>query len=515
MRVRIGLIAAALLVGSQQPALAQKRLPPKTDNSRVEQAIDVVADADANRLLTDKNYAAQILESVETLRASSIYSGSRQVAIDNLRMLALMGSGRTKEAHDQAVELLKVEPNDPSIHYFALLLATDLDGDLALAQLEQADRQLKDNAARAELAKSIDTDFIYFLRRPLNEANDKAKLARSARALLNLGVPGPNYPQTADSFRLDIAEDLLARGDIDGARNAARSLQMVGPVLSTLVARRWAPSWNDGEPGARVKQAIAATDEATEKAMRADPADTKLLLMRAQFLRSVAREEDALRLLKPKADNFDWVKQEGEYGYWIVNETAYSLVSLKREKEAVALMDRLINIGLKDNPILISMAINAAEIMLDAGEYRRAADYSAMLAEKHAGIASPFGRMWMWSGAACGQLLAGNSAAASRWLAKVKAGEKDNPAAVTRTLLCANDADGAAASIIRRLGDKDPDDMLKAVQNYTLASVLSPSDRILDERLRQVLARPDVQAAINRHGRVIDLPLSKIYWGMF
>lgn len=515
MRLKITLFAVALAVSWAQPGSAQTSQADTVEDGRVQLALEAIAEADSDKLLRDKVYAEQILNHLETVRTSESHTGEQKDALDWLRMLALMGAGRTEEAHRQSSDLLDRDASDVGRHYFALLLAAELGGDRALLQLERANRSLQTTESRAELAEAIDVDLIYFLRRPFNEANDKAKLARSAQLLLSLGVPGPNYPEMADSFRLDIADDLLARGDIAGARKAVHEIRMVRPVLSSLIAKRWSPTWEPSGAGERLAQAIAATDEATERSMRADPTDTRLLLMRAQHLRSVGREEEALRLLLTKAENFDWVKKEGEYGYWVVNEAGYALVSLNRAKEAIALMDRLMTVGLEANPALISMAINAAEIMRDAGEYRRAAQHSTMLADKHADVASAYGRMWMWSGAACGHFLAGENALAGPWLAKVKAGEDDNPAAVTRTLLCANDIDGAAASVIRRLQGKDPDAMLKALQNYTIRPELTPPGRLLDDRLRKVVARPEVQAAIAAQGRILDLPLSKSYWGMF
>lgn len=57
--------------------------------------------------------------------------------------------------------------------------------------------------------------------------------------------------------------------------------------------------------------------------------------------------------------------------------------------------------------------------------------------------------------------------------------------------------------------------MLIALQDYTAGPPLHGSAALLDQRLTEVKARPDVQAAIARHGRVIKVPLSRIYWGMF
>lgn len=82
-----------------------------------------------------------------------------------------------------------------------------------------------------------------------------------------------------------------------------------------------------------------------------------------------------------------------------------------------------------------------------------------------------------------------------------------------RALLCANDLDGAERLLIRRLEAPDPAEMLTALQDYSGGAYAAPNLKELDRRLSVVAARPAVQAAIARTGRILKLPLSRTYWG--
>jgi hypothetical protein len=516
MRKIVALLAAAGAMTAPASASPTRALGPAVvEVNDIDEALKAIAEYDGDRLFRDEAYALQILAHVETLRRSSHYVGQAQGPIDHVRMLALIGSGQAQEALAQATRLTRTSPGDPDLHYLTFLLGLETGSDRTLEELELADRSIRSEAHRIAFREALDTDTVFHFLRPFHHAKDKAKTARAAQTLLNLGWPGPHKLDLADSLRFQVAEGLLVQGDVAGAKRQIFALQSTRPVLRTLISRKWDAVRESGDPNERLAQAIAASDEASASALRQNPGDPELLLARSQALRSVGKDSEALQLLLPKAENLEWVKENGENGFWVVNEAAYALTAVKREKEAVALMQELLSLGLAEHPALINMAINSAGIRADSGDYRGAANYATLLATEHADIASPYGHMWMWAVAACGHALAGDSQAAGPWLAKLKAGEADNPAALTRSLLCANDIDGAAASVIRRLEGDDPDDMLIALQDYSEGAELSPAARILEGRLRQVVSRPDVQAAIAKHGRVMKVPLSRIYWGMF
>lgn len=512
--MRILLLAAAAAVAAPVGVAQAGTIQPAEAIGEADRALQTITETDTVRLFKDKAYAQEILAQVEIARRSGHYSDEFRPLIDRVRMIALAGSGQITEAFAQARELTRSTPGDPDLHFLAFALGVDARTDGALDELEFAARALSEGG-RNTFAESLDSDLVNEFRRRFYLAKDKPRIARAALALLDLGWPGPHKLDWADGLRLEAAEGLLAKGDTLGARKLIFSLRTTKSILRTLISRKWDALREAGDPLERLSQSIAASDEASNSALLAKPGDPEIILSRALFLRSVGRESDALQLLLPKAQDFGWVKEQDEDGYWVVNETAYALVALGRRDEAVSLMQRLVALGLRQNPSLISMAINSIGIMSDAGSFGKSAEYATMLATTQSDLASPYGRMWMWAGAVCGHALDDNLAAAQPWLAKLKSGEEDNPAALTRALLCANDLDGAAASVVRRLEGDDPEDMLVALQTYTAGPELPASRKGLEERLSQIKARGDVQAAIARHGRVMTLPLSRSYWGLF
>lgn len=503
--VLAGVIAASVVVAPLgDPASAQ---------SPVEQAAEAAAQIDTGRLLRDKPYAEQTLNQLEVLRKSEHYSGEGRFGIDVLRMIALEGTGRSREAFALGRTLTKQKPGDPNLQFLSFSFGVFVDPDSALDELEFADRTLVSEAARKEFRDGIDLDLVAALRQPFYARKDKEKLARSAQALLSFGWPDPDQAAMADSLRRDVVEAKLRRGDLATARTLAAALLAPDTVLPLLVTKRYDPLV-EGDRIARLERAVAAFDLETDRATRANPADLKLLLQRAQFLRSVGREADALALVLPVTKDMAAVGKNGEDAFWVVNEAAYALAALNRGDEAIALMKRLLALGFEQHPSLVSMAINTTQIMISAGRYREALDHALKLATEQEDLASPYGKMWMWGGVVCGSYLLGQPGAAAPWLAKLKAREDDNPAALSRAALCANDLDGAAALMVRRL-EKDAEQTLIAVQDYQAPPNPPAAVKLLQERWDRVLARPEVKAAIDKHGRILKLPLSRAYWGEF
>jgi hypothetical protein len=121
--------------------------------------------------------------------------------------------------------------------------------------------------------------------------------------------------------------------------------------------------------------------------------------------------------------------------------------------------------------------------------------------------------MWMWSTIACARAFEGDVPGATPWLERLAAGSKDNPAAHMRALLCVNDLDAAERLLLTRLEGDEAASTLRVLQDYQLGSHASALRRLLEERLETLRKRPAVQAAIARSGRILTLPLSKIYWG--
>ncbi len=121
----------------------------------------------------------------------------------------------------------------------------------------------------------------------------------------------------------------------------------------------------------------------------------------------------------------------------------------------------------------------------------------------------------MWAAAVkiCARSL--NGAEADRVdLDFANANKTENDSAYAEILLCLGDEDAAAAHFIARLDDPERRAAaLRAVQKTLEADYDLPIGAELDRRQAAVAARADVAAAIEKVGRIIDLPFFPIYWG--
>lgn len=520
MRILAAVIGMSCLIAVPSGAAPTigKTLPtthaPSPPGGKLARALDFLSELD-NQRIGEKAYAKRLLEAIDVVRASSHFEGDKRHAVDLLRVLALWGSGQTKEALADADAMTASGAALPEIYLLAIQLAAATEPLKAVEYLDRADKHLLAPEPRGTFTVDLDDDSVFAIRRALTKAKNNPAHARFAEGLLKFDWPGEAQFAVEDDLRLTALQGRMAQGNVAGARTLARQISNPSTALELLLLREYDALVDSPDRVARFAALVAAEDERSARVLKAKPDDLKLILTRAQFLRSVGREGDALSLLMPHSSDMAAVEKGGADAFWIVNEAAYALRGTGRSDDALALMRRLIALDMTKHPDLISMAINTAEIMNRVGRYRDAAAYAEDLSAKHADKASKYGQMWMWEAAACGHAMGGNADAARPWIAKLRADPELNRAAVMRGLLCINDIDGAAAQFIARLNGDNPGGMLLAAQDFTLVNPNVPESQVLDQRLRQVVARPAVAAAIASKGRILKLPLSRAYWGMY
>lgn len=509
--MRLTTMAAAIVLAASIPANpASAAKPSKAEIQRADEIIDKV---DIDKLFADEAYAASVLQDLNRLQAVSKdpeYVGNLAM----LRSIALFKLKRNAEAVKASEAMIAAMPGDPRSYYVALLVPDEKDHARRAALLEQANRSLVEAGARAKFVSILEDEFVFGMRRPAHIAKDERSLARSAAALLALGWPVDDQPDVRDGFYVDMVNGALLDGDLAKAKAYAAKVTGISSTLEMLVAKRYESVFWSADPAAQIAAAIAFEDQSTGRRLAQKPGDYNALLRRTQYLRAVGRDDAALLLIEPKIDAIIDGSDKTEDGFWLVNEAAYALAALGRADEAVALMNRLLALSMDEHPELVSMSINAIEVMTQAGKHELAAAHSEKLAATK-DIASPYGEMWMWEGAACAYAMMGQGAKAKPWLDKLKAGEKDNEAALTRALLCTNELDAAAALLVRRFDAPDGAGVLTAIQDYQRVGK-GPSNRaLLEQRWRIVMERPDVKAAIERRGRILALPLARAYYGAF
>lgn len=520
MRILSVLLATSCVMAVPLSATPKvdRAVPTQSDeaprNDPVARAFDFLKTLDQARLI-EKAYAERVLQEIDIVRASDRYEGDVRTGIDLLRLIALWGADRGKEAIATADGLFARGTTEPEIYSVAFGVAAAIDPQKAVDYLERADKNLAPPAQRANFKDSLDEQTVSAVNQALARAKDQAGLARLAEGLLAFEWPGDVQFARQNYQRMTALKGRLAKGDVAGARTLARQIADPATALELLVVKAYDPLLDATDRVARLAALIEVEDGRSARALSAKPDDLKLLLARSQYLRSVGREREALALLLPRSGDMAAVEKGGSDAFWVVNEAVYALSALGRPDDANALMRRLLALGLDKHLDLINMAINSTVLMNRAGSHREAATYAEELFRVHANKASKYGQMWMWQAVACGHALGGNVAAAQPWIARLRADPDSNSSALMIGLLCTNDLDGAAAQLIERLDGDDAGDMLVAVQDYTIATTGSAHLRMLNQRLQQVVARPAVASAVASKGRILKLPLSRIYWGMF
>jgi tetratricopeptide (TPR) repeat protein len=514
--IAIFLLGAAVSVAPAQRARAET---PKTaaaqDSAAAEkEAADLMGAVDWQRFSAEPELARQTREKLEQLRASAS-TPSVVFGIDAIRHIALLVEGKNLESLHLAQELLAQEPDAAGIYATALWAAVYAnEPTAAVALLEKAARHVNNAEGLAQLRPQLPSDLVWSIFQQLNEKKDKNGQARAAEALLILGGTDREAMPWLEGVRGIALDGRVDAGKLEQARKLARTLVDPRQVVRLAGARRYDPLFpgrEDRQP--TVEAAIAANDGFTASWLKNHPKEAKAILARGQHLRSVGKAEEALAVLLPGAIERTRSEPRDETAFWIVNEAAYALSGLGRHAEALALMEKLLELPLAENPSLVSMAINHGAILLSAGRFAEAVAWDNALEGKAKGFANDYGFMWIWSTAACAESLAGNSSAAAPWLAKLAASSDKNKAAHTRALLCANDLDAAEAMLVKRLDGDDAADLLVGLHDYQLDTVGNDADRTISERLRAVIERPRMKAAIEAMGHRLSLPLSKIYWG--
>lgn len=506
MRFQLYIAACVAALAAPTTVVAQQADPA----AAAAEAIDKV---DVDKLFSEKEYARATLATLERLR-SGVTDPRQLHSIDVLRAIGLRALDRRPEALVILDRLHGADPNNPFLHYLALVMTADSDPARSIAYLERADRTLTDPGARREFRGFLDDDLAFSIRGSVHASDNQSLIQRSAAALLALGWPNEQDIGLRDGLTVDLIDAAIARGDIKRATELAGTIRTIDSTLQLLVDRSYAGvAWN-GDPIAQIRRAIAAEDDHSGRSLVANPDDPKALLRRMQYLRSVGRDGDALLLVENRLNGFVDSEKPNEHEFWVVNEAAFALAAVGRPGEAVTLINRLLALPMDKYPDLISMSINAIDVMMQAGKFDVAAAHAETLAADPK-FASPFGKMWIWQGVACAHYTAGRPEKATPWLARLKAGEKDNEAALSRALLCANDLDAAAALIVRRLQGPDSESVVAAIQDYQFVGKGAARRNELEPRWAAVLARPEVQAAVGKAGRILKLPLARAYYGLF
>jgi tetratricopeptide (TPR) repeat protein len=506
----IGLAAAVAAPGAaQEPTETGGAVRSETATEQPE-AVRALQALDLRRLETESAYAASIVGHIEEIDRLSA-GGEGQLGRDSLRMYALITAGRRREAA-ALLERLAQQPyrqaHDYGLLWYGALRLEDYPR--AVALIEQASRSVGASDWPA-LRGLLERGHVWMVMRHFNGDAGKPTQYRFAESLLRFGWPGHDDPGTTDSLRLILIEQELAGGDDEAAQALASMIATPGEMVPLILMRRYDKAIGDHDRLALLRDAIIGHDRVSAQAVADRPEDLRRVLARATFLREVGRDTDALALLEPFTRDVPATVAQADEGMWLINQAGYALLALGRADEAVALMEKLVAIPVAERPELIGPYINHSVILWRAGRMDAALDHALQLDREHQGAANDFGRMWILSSVVCALEGLGRHGEVAPWLRRMRRLADENPAAMIRAQLCANDLDAAEALVVQMLrGDRAESAMLW-FQNYETGAAPA-AEREFRNRVTALRERPAVRGALERAGHILTLPLSRVYW---
>lgn len=399
-----------------------------------------------------------------------------------------------------------LDPSFLSLRFDAAAFAED---HLGMLEVIEALVRLQGDAPDGAVANLAEENVGSLYRRLV----DRPELsARFAEALITADWNRDAAPGARDWIIVRAMQNRFLNGDEAGAIRLLDRVESPQALIATLIQNRYAGLWPiiERRVGTDLARIAAFYEETLARAHAADPENVSIIELYALHLSETGQHAEVLTLVTPITDDATRLDAAGERGFWLINHAAYAEMALGRGDAALARMERLIARGFEAGPELISMAINRILMLRSLGQYEQAlAEAEALAVRTETGnLASDYGKMFIWSAAACSAHALGQDETAARWRARVEANPEANEKAALLTYRCMNDMAAAEAFVIERLASDDPTAMLKEFQHSTVSSRLSPADEELRRRFEALRAQPAVRAALERVGRVLEFAIS-------
>ena len=503
--IACGAAACAGTAGAQPAPNSSVPVDLRVDDVR--EGLDAI---DLDRIYDDRDYAREVLRQLDDLDAATA-EVPLELEIDSVRLAALGTLGEDEQVRIVIDRVLEQRANVAAPYTFAWWAALTVpDVDRAVAILDQASRRVPGVGWR-ELREAVGTQTPPLILSYLERENRDVLRERFAASLFRIGWPGNDDLERTDGLRQILVDYRMKEGDHRAAAELAAGISDPYVVLPLILVRRYDPLFaDDSERLERLRAAIAQYDRLTQAALGTEPS-VGAAFQRARFLRRLGREREALALLEPFTRDVAALAASDYRGIWVANEAAYAMLSLGRADEAVALMERLIEIPIETNGDLIGPFINHSIVLLEAGRAEQALAHALRLERDFSRFANDYGKRVIDSSIVCALAALGRPDEAQAALGRLSDSAESVPAPLTRASLCVGDLATAEATVIERLEGEHPASILIDLQDYALASEGTVSAS--NASLISLRDRPAVRAAIERVGRVLELPLARLDLG--
>jgi tetratricopeptide (TPR) repeat protein len=334
--------------------------------------------------------------------------------------------------------------------------------------------------------------------------------------------PKPFEP--ADELMLDYAIMLADRGNTADLKTIILSLNDPIMILRVRIDRRFDSVRQDGslEEFLDLQNAAERNIERLRALTQKNPEYAVGFYYFARALAQAQHYDEALKVIEPVAlkIRIPWIRDAyvdiDDARNWVLEEYADALGRETYVEQSGAMTVESIQAP-EMNSDNVSQQINTAHDLYYFGQYEAALALANDLDGRNM---SPYGRMFFHTLRVCAISLGKLSQDYGQDLTYLVEHERDNAGALREALLCKNDMDGAADHLIRQLQSQDlrnkalldlqfmTDDHDDEVETGTSSTPkqLGPED-IIWYRQYELRSRPDVRRAIDRVGRIEEIPL--------
>jgi tetratricopeptide (TPR) repeat protein len=309
--------------------------------------------------------------------------------------------------------------------------------------------------------------------------------------------------EPSESWR-DLTLQLLENGRLTEANEVAGHVTDVYVLIAMRADRRFDPV-TAGNPehfdieaaGEGELQFLQSASESAPRSLELKSDVIGALVHRQHYEAALAAADSVLSDIRSTNYPRKLFEDYDEQISWFLNLRAIALGHVGRWDDAVAQL-KAASLLREGNDRYINQLINLGDLY---GELGRPNDALTTVSGAE-GHTSPFGAMQMESVRLDAAVQLGDPKQIESSLQYLRAHRADAPSAFQKALIDMNESDQAAQVLIERLLDTDQRQAaLEAVQDYALAP--GPQRSMdLDARWRAIIARPKVQAAIRKVGRV-------------
>lgn len=468
-------------------------------------------------------------EAISTIQTAvaSAQAGDTEGALAKIRPLV---EGQGFDRYDPLVQfaglasysaiLLASGDNERALDVARRTLAANLrplEANLLMLQVSQrAGAPLETARALAAIARldaarvsTFEDDFIYQTINLAQMTEGGMPLYYDLLAALHDANWKPKSPfGDAEALWLRLAAHLIDIGEDARGANLASTITAPYQLMRMMADRRFdAVVAANPNRFNHVERALTERLRTIRAAAAAHPDSLEGVTDVASMLMALGRAREALSVLDSAiarnraGHGFD---DEETYLSWTFNQRGYALRQVGRFDDAAEAL-RQGAAQLERGHPNVSQVLNYAVFLVSLN---RAQDALQVLRGVPADSQSPYGIMVQKGVEACAAAELGDQAMLTQAREYIEAHSENGPTLARHVAICANDLDRAAALVIQDLQDVDRrSDMLFDLQIYMDEAHPTPQGIVNGARWENVIARPDVQAALAAVGHRRRIPV--------